>query len=164
MRPSSKTQGRSEMAPAHDVMTLTRVGPGTPMGNLLRRYWIPALTSEQLSEAGGRPVRVRLLGENLVAYRAPDGRIGLVEENCPHRGGSLAYARNEPGGLRCLYHGWKTNAEGAVIETPADPPESTFAKRICHPAYATREAGGIVWPTWDRATRSRCSHASPGSS
>ncbi len=90
-------------------------------------------------------MRVRLLGENLVAYRAPDGRIGLVEENCPHRGASLAYARNEPGGLRCLYHGWKINADGAVVETPAEPAESTFAKRICHPAYETREAGGIVW-------------------
>ena len=83
------------MAPAYDVMTLTRVGPGTPMGNLLRRYWIPALMSEQLPEAGGAPVRARLLGENLVAYRTNDGSIGLVEENCPHRGASLAYARNE---------------------------------------------------------------------
>ena len=133
------------MAAAHDVMTLTRVGPGTPMGNLLRRYWIPALMSEQLSEPGGAPTRVRLLGENLVAFRSPDGRIGLVEENCPHRGASLAYGRNELGGLRCLYHGWKINADGAVVETPAEPPESTFAKRICHTAYKVREAGGIVW-------------------
>ena len=89
------------MAAARSVMTLTRVGRH-PMGNLLRRYWIPALMSEQLSEPGGPPARVRLLGENLVAFRSPDGDIGLVEENCPHRGASLAYGRNEPGGLRCL--------------------------------------------------------------
>src|SRR5262249_18301661 len=92
--PQGTRQHEGSMAAAHDVMTPTRVGPGTPMGDLLRRYWIPALMSEQLTEAGGAPTRVRLLGENLVAFRSPDGRIGLVEENCPHRGASLAYGRN----------------------------------------------------------------------
>ena len=133
------------MAAQDDYMTLTRVGPGTPMGALLRRYWIPAVMSEQLPQTGGAPVRVRLLGENLVAFRDPEGTLGLVKEHCPHRGASLAYGRNEVGGLRCLYHGWKINAQGCVVETPAEPPESTFAKRICHPSYPLHEAGGIIW-------------------
>jgi phthalate 4,5-dioxygenase len=110
------------MAAQDDYMTLTRVGPGTPMGGLLRRYWIPAVMSEQLPEKGGAPVRVRLLGENLVAFRDPEGNLGLVKENCPHRGASLAYGRNEVGGLRCLYHGWKINVQGAIVDTPAEPP------------------------------------------
>ena len=98
------------------------------MGNLLRRYWIPAVMSEQLSERGGAPVRTRLLGENLVAFRDPQGKLGLVGEFCPHRGASLAYALNEDGGLRCLYHGWKISPAGSILDTPAEPPESTFAQ------------------------------------
>jgi nitrite reductase/ring-hydroxylating ferredoxin subunit len=128
-----------------DYMTLTRVGPGTPMGNLLRRYWTPAFMSEQLTEPGGAPVRVRLMGENLVGFRDPLGKLGLVKENCPHRGASLAYGRNELGGLRCLYHGWKISPEGSVLETPAEPSEPTFARKICHPSYPLHEAGGLIW-------------------
>jgi phthalate 4,5-dioxygenase oxygenase subunit len=124
---------------------LTEVGPGTPMGRLMRRYWIPAAVSEELPEPGGAPVRVGLLGERLVAFRDPDGRLGLVKEFCPHRGASLAYARNERGGLRCLYHGWKIEGGGAVLETPAEPTTSTFARKLCHVAYPVKEAGGIVW-------------------
>jgi phenylpropionate dioxygenase-like ring-hydroxylating dioxygenase large terminal subunit len=133
------------VAIADDYMILTRVGPGTPMGSLLRRYWIPAVMSEQLPERGGAPVRTRLLGENLVAFRDPRGAVGLLGEFCPHRGASLAYALNEGGGLRCLYHGWKINASGAIVDTPAEPPESTFAKKLCHTNYPVHEAGGIVW-------------------
>jgi phthalate 4,5-dioxygenase len=133
------------MAAHDDYMTLTSVGPGTPMGKLMRRYWIPAAMSEQIPEPGGAPARVRLLGEDLVAFRDPNGVIGLLEEYCPHRGASLAYGRNEAGGLRCLYHGWKISQAGAVVETPAEPPVSRIAQRICHTAYPTREAGGIVW-------------------
>jgi len=124
---------------------LTEVGPGTPMGRLMRRYWIPAAVSAELPDPGGAPVRIRLLGEKLVAFRDPDGRLGLVKEFCPHRGASLAYARNERGGLRCLYHGWKMSGTGAVLETPPEPAGSTFARKLCHPAYPVREAGGIVW-------------------
>jgi phthalate 4,5-dioxygenase oxygenase subunit len=131
---------------AHDdYMTLTRVGPGTPMGNLIRRYWIPAAMSEEILEPGGAPARVRLLGEDLVVFRDPNGVVGLVEEYCPHRGASLAYGRNEVGGLRCLYHGWKISQSGSVIDTPAEPPESTFARRIRHTCYPTHEAGGLIW-------------------
>lgn len=124
---------------------LTRVGPGTPMGALMRRYWIPAAVSEELTDPGGAPIRVGLLGERLVAFRGPSGDVGLVKEHCPHRGASLVYGRNEEGGLRCLYHGWKVNAKGQVVETPAEPKDSTFASKLCHVAYPVREAGGIVW-------------------
>ena len=90
-----------------DNELLTRVGPGTPMGTLMRRFWMPALLSEELPERDGSPVRVRLLCEDLVAYRDTNGDVGLVAENCPHRGASLFFGRNEEAGLRCVYHGWK---------------------------------------------------------
>jgi phthalate 4,5-dioxygenase oxygenase subunit len=124
---------------------LTRTGPGTPMGALMRRYWLPALLSEELPEPGGDPKRVRLLGEDLVAYRAADGRVGLLAEYCPHRGASLAYARSEDCGLRCIYHGWKIGVDGTLLETPPEPPESTFRNRLRHVAYATHEAAGLIW-------------------
>ncbi len=124
---------------------LTRVGPGTPLGALLRCYWFPALLAEELPEPGGDPKRVRLLGEDLVAYRAADGRVGLLAEYCPHRGASLAYARSEDCGLRCIYHGWKIGVDGAVLETPPEPPESTFRQRLRHVAYATHEVAGLIW-------------------
>ena len=97
---------------------LTRVHPGTPMGHLFRRYWIPALLSEEIPEPDGPPVRVRLLGEDLVAFRDTQGRIGLLDEHCAHRGTSLFFGRNEECGLRCIYHGWKYDIEGNVLETP----------------------------------------------
>ena len=133
------------MAAHDDYNVLTHVGPGTPMGNLVRRYWLPSLMSEQLQHPGGAPVRIRILGEDLVGYRDSEGRVGLVGEFCPHRHASLAYGRNEGGGLRCLYHGWKIDCAGTVLETPAEPPESTLRKRVRHTAYPTREAGGIIW-------------------
>jgi len=133
------------MAAHEDYNVLTRVGLGTPMGNLIRRYWIPSVMSEQIAQPGGAPVRVRLLGEDLVAYRDPDGQVGLIGEFCPHRHASLAYAQNERGGLRCLYHGWKMSCAGAVLETPAEPPESLLRTRVRHTAYPAREAGGIIW-------------------
>ena len=133
------------MTQDHHFMTLTRVSAGTPMGKLLRRYWLPVLLGEQLAERGGAPVRARLLGENLVGFRSPDGTLGLVGEHCPHRGASLAYGRNEDGGLRCHYHGWKIDGAGTVVETPAEPANSRFKERICHKHYPVHEAGGIVW-------------------
>ncbi|HEY7065444.1 MAG TPA: Rieske 2Fe-2S domain-containing protein [Chloroflexota bacterium] len=124
---------------------LTRVGPGTPMGALFRRYWLPALLADELPEPDGDPKRVRLLGEDLVAFRDTAGRVGLLAEPCPHRCASLAYGRNEGGGLRCIYHGWKLDVDGHILETPPEPPESTFKDRIKHVAYPTREVGGVVW-------------------
>jgi phthalate 4,5-dioxygenase oxygenase subunit len=132
---------------------LTRVGPGTPMGELMRRYWFPALLSEELPEPGGDPKRVRLLGEDLVAYRAEDGRVGLLAEYCPHRGASLAYARAEDCGLRCVYHGWKIGVDGSLLETPPEPPGSTFRNRLKHVAYATCEVADVIWAYMGPAER-----------
>ena len=125
--------------------TLTRVGHETRMGRFLRQYWISAAMSEEIRHPGGAPARVRLLGEPLIAFRDPTGKVGLVGEHCPHRGASLIYARNEPGGLRCLYHGWKIAPDGMVVDTPAEPAPSAYADKFCHAGYPTIEAGGIVW-------------------
>lgn len=124
---------------------LTRVGPGTPMGELMRRYWIPALLSEEIPEPDCSPVRVRLLGEDLVAFRDSAGTVGLLDEHCSHRGTSLFYGRNEECGLRCIYHGWKYDVRGNVLETPAEPPGSTLKHKVRHKAYPCREAAGIVF-------------------
>lgn len=123
---------------------LCRVGPETPMGKMMRRYWIPALLSSDL-EAGGDPKRVRLLGEDLVAFRDTNGRVGLLDELCPHRRASLALGRNENGALECLYHGWRIDCTGRIVDTPVEPEESTFKDRIRATAYSTYEAGGVVW-------------------
>lgn len=123
---------------------LCRVGAATPMGKMIRRYWIPALQGRDLV-AGGAPKRVRLLGEDFVAFRDPDGRAGFLDEYCPHRGASLVLARNEPGGLRCIYHGWKMDCSGAVVETPAEPDAYGFKDRVRANAYPLYEAGGLVW-------------------
>jgi phthalate 4,5-dioxygenase oxygenase subunit len=123
---------------------LTRTGPGTPMGQLFRQYWIPAMLSERLPEPDGAPIAVKLLGERLVAFRDTNGRVGLLDEFCPHRRVSLLYGRNEECGLRCAYHGWKFDVDGQVVETPAEV-NPNFGKSIRHVAYPTHEAGGIVW-------------------
>ncbi len=133
------------MVTAVENERLTQVGPGTPMGNLMRRYWIPAAMAEEISGPGGAPVRIKLLGESLVAYRDPHGTLGLMKEHCPHRGASLFYARNEADGLRCLYHGWKMGPTGQVLECPPESNSEEFASRLRHTAYPVREAGGIVW-------------------
>jgi phthalate 4,5-dioxygenase oxygenase subunit len=123
---------------------LTRTGADTPMGILMRRYWLPVCLGTDLV-AGGAPKRVRLLGENLVAFRSPGGTVGLVDEACPHRGTSLALAQNENCGLRCLYHGWVMNRDGAVVETPAEPEGSRMKERVTFVAYPVRESGGFVF-------------------
>jgi phenylpropionate dioxygenase-like ring-hydroxylating dioxygenase large terminal subunit len=130
---------------AQDNEILTRVGRGTPMGDLLRRYWTPALLSVELPDRDSVPVRVRLLGENLVAFRDTEGKVGLVAENCPHRGASMFFGRNEECGLRCPYHGWKFDVDGTCVDMPSEPPDSTFKNRVRIPAYPVHESGGIVW-------------------
>jgi phenylpropionate dioxygenase-like ring-hydroxylating dioxygenase large terminal subunit len=127
-----------------DNELLTRTGPGTPMGGLLRRYWMPVVRSSEL-DSGGRVKRVQLLGERLVVHRAPDGRPGLVGESCPHRGASLFFGRNEAGGMRCVYHGWKFALDGQCVDMPSEPPESSFAAKVCHVAYPCLDRGGVVW-------------------
>jgi phthalate 4,5-dioxygenase oxygenase subunit len=128
-----------------DNELLTGVGPGTPMGETFRRYWIPALLSEEIPHPDGPPVRVRLLGEALVAFRDSQGRVGLLDEHCSHRGTSLYYGRNEECGLRCIYHGWKYDIDGKILETPAEPPESRMKEKIRHTAYPCNEASGVVF-------------------
>ena len=124
---------------------LCRVEGDAPMGRLMRRHWVPALLSEQLIEPDGAPVRVRLFGENLVAFRDSDGRIGVLGENCPHRKASLFFGRNEEGGLRCLYHGWKFATDGQVLEMPSEPGASGFCDKVRHTSYPVNEAGGFIW-------------------
>ena len=124
---------------------LCRVGAGTPMGELMREYWLPALLSSELPEAGGAPVRVRLLGESLVAFRSTDHDVGLLAENCPHRQASLFFGRNEDCGLRCIYHGWKFDTSGQCVDMPNERPESAFAAKVRTTSYPCRERGGVVW-------------------
>jgi phthalate 4,5-dioxygenase len=133
------------MLPAKENELITRVGPGTPMGNAMRRYWVPAILSSEIAERDCPPVRVRLLGEHLVAFRDSDGRIGLVDEFCPHRRVSLYFGRNEECGLRCVYHGWKFDVEGNCLDQLNEPPEHQFNQHIHLTAYPTVELGGIVW-------------------
>ena len=125
---------------------LTRVENGAPMGEMIRQhYWLPAIPSSKL-EAGGRPFRVRLLGIDLVAFRSPDGSVGIVDERCAHRKASLALARNEEGGLRCIYHGWKFNPAGEVIEAPNHPgDQAQFCRHVKVNRYQAADRGGIVW-------------------
>lgn len=123
---------------------LCGVGPGTPMGQMLRRYWLPACLSEEL-EPEGAPVRIRLLGEDLVAFRDAAGTVSILDEHCPHRGASLALARSEDCALTCIYHGWKIAGNGEILDTPAEPEESDFRSRVRHVAYAAREAGDVIW-------------------
>ncbi len=133
------------MLSKEDNELLTRTGPDTPMGQLMRRYWVPALLSEELPEPDGRPVRVQLLGERLVAFRDTSGQVGLLEEACPHRGASLALGRNEEGALRCIYHGWQFDRTGRCRDMPTEPVGSTFPERVRAAAYPTREVAGLVW-------------------
>jgi len=128
----------------HNVL-LTRVGPGTPMGDLMRRYWIPALLSWELAEPDCPPVIVKLLGEELVAFRQTDGTVGIVGARCAHRRAHLFWGRNEENGIRCVYHGWKYDCEGRCVDMPSEPEESNFKDKVRIPAYPTHEVGGVVW-------------------
>ena len=114
------------------------------MGEIFRSYWLPAMLAERLPEPDGAPVAIKLLGERLVAFRDTEGRVGLLDEFCPHRRVSLLYGRNEECGLRCVYHGWKFDVEGRVVDTPTEL-NPDFGKTIEVTAYPTHEAGGIVW-------------------
>jgi len=124
---------------------LTRTGPGTPMGNLFRRYWIPALLASEVPEPDCPPVRVKLLSERLLAFRDTQGRVGVIDEFCAHRGVSLWFGRNEESGLRCAYHGWKYDFTGQCIEVPSEPVESGFCRRIKLTSYPCVELGDVIW-------------------
>ena len=124
---------------------LTRVGPGAPMGELMRRYWVPACFSHHLAEPDCPPIRVRLLCEDLVAFRDTEGRVGLVDERCPHRTASLFFGRNEECGLRCVYHGWKFDVEGNCVDMPSEPDGTGFQHKVKIKAYPCFERGGMIW-------------------
>jgi len=133
------------MLSAEENELLCRVEGEAAMGCLMRRHWIPACMSEEVAEPDGKPVRVRLLGEDLVAFRDSRRRLGVLDEHCPHRRASLALGRNEECGLRCLYHGWKVDVEGHVVDRPSEPRDIASVKPVRHKSYACREAGGFVW-------------------
>ncbi|NUZ06138.1 Rieske 2Fe-2S domain-containing protein [Piscinibacter koreensis] len=132
------------MLSPEDNERLTRVGPGTPMGQLMRLYWLPFLPAADLTP-DGQPQRVRLLGEELLAFRDSSGAIGLVDHACPHRGAPLVFARNEDCGLRCVYHGWKFGTDGRVLDMPAEPADTRLKDKIRLKHYACVERNGMVW-------------------
>jgi phenylpropionate dioxygenase-like ring-hydroxylating dioxygenase large terminal subunit len=124
---------------------LTLIGPGAAMGELFRRYWLPALLAEELPEPDCPPVRVKLLSERLLAFRDSDGKLGLIDEFCAHRGVSLWFGRNEESGLRCPYHGWKYDTSGQCIEVPSEPAASGYCQKIKLTSYPLIERGGVLW-------------------
>jgi phthalate 4,5-dioxygenase len=136
--------------PRDENELLTRVGPGTAMGSLMRRYWIPAAFSHQIAKPDSPPIRVRLLGENLVLFRDSQNRVGLLDEKCPHRTASLFFGRNEENGLRCVYHGIKFDVEGTCVDLPCVPQMSDVhranaQKQLAAKAYPCVERGDVVW-------------------
>jgi phthalate 4,5-dioxygenase oxygenase subunit len=124
---------------------LCRVEGDAPMGQLMRRHWTPVCLLEEVADADGTPVHARVFGEDLVVFRDSEGRVGVLEEACPHRGASLVYGRNEEGGLRCLYHGWKMDVSGNVLEMASEPAASSMIDKVRHRAYPAHEWGGMVW-------------------
>jgi len=133
------------MLTAADNELLTRTGPGSAMGEYFRRFWQPIALSAELAEPDCAPIRVRVMGEDLVAFRDTQGKVGLIEPHCPHRGANLFFGRNEEGGIRCVYHGWKFDVNGACLEMPNVPPGSGYHDKISLKAHPTREYGDIVW-------------------
>ena len=124
---------------------LARVGPGTPTGQMMRRYWMPTMLSWELPDPDCAPIRVRLLGEDMVAFRDTNGMVGVLDNYCPHRRASMFFGRNEECGLRCVYHGWKFDVDGNCVDMPSEPAESNFKDKVKIAAYATAEVGGIIW-------------------
>ncbi|MBO0762958.1 MAG: Rieske 2Fe-2S domain-containing protein, partial [Candidatus Dormibacteraeota bacterium] len=133
------------MLRAEENEYVCRIGPGTPMGNLMREYWVPAMLSSELPRPDCPPVRVLLLGEKLIAFRDSEGRVGLLANHCPHRGASLYFGRSEDCALRCVYHGWAFDVEGRCVDMPSEPPDSNFKNKVRATAYPCRERGGVVW-------------------
>jgi phenylpropionate dioxygenase-like ring-hydroxylating dioxygenase large terminal subunit len=133
------------MLSREDNELLCRIGPGTPMGNLMRQYWVPAALSSELPEPDGPLLRVRLLGEDLIGFRTTSGAVGLIQNSCPHRGASLFYGRNEDEGLRCVYHGWKFDVHGQCVDMPSEPIGTTYQSKVRAQTYPCVERGGVIW-------------------
>ncbi len=128
-----------------DNEALCRVGPGTLMGNFFREYWLPALQTGELPDPDCPPVRIKLLGEELIAFRDTTSAVGLIDNNCPHRRASLFFGRNEESGLRCVYHGWKFDVNGECVDMPSEPAESNFKDKVKIKSYPTHERNGVIW-------------------
>ncbi|HEY4134665.1 MAG TPA: Rieske 2Fe-2S domain-containing protein [Alphaproteobacteria bacterium] len=141
------------MLSKQDNERLTRIGPGTPMGEVLRRFWVPAVMSSEVAEPDSPPVKVKLLGEELIAFRDTSGRVGVVQEKCAHRTASLWLGRNEECGIRCVFHGWKFDVDGNCVDMPNEPPQFQFKERVKLKAYPTVELGDIVWAYMGPADR-----------
>jgi phthalate 4,5-dioxygenase len=133
------------MLSVQDNEILCRVGRGTPMGETMRQYWIPACVSSELPSPDCPPLRLKLLGEELIAFRVTSGKVGIIQNSCPHRGASLYFGRNEEEGLRCVYHGWKFDETGACVDMPSEPAESNFKNKVRATAYPCIERNGIIW-------------------
>src|SRR5438477_10966152 len=133
------------MLNAEENELLCRVGPGTAMGNLIRQYWIPAVISNELPAPDCPPMRLRMLGENLIAFRVTSGAVGIIQNACPHRGASLFFGRNEEEGLRCVYHGWTFEVSGQCVDMPSEPAESNFKSKIRATAYPCHEVNHMIW-------------------
>ena len=133
------------MLTAEENDLLTETGLETPMGQYFRRFWQPAILSEELSERDGSPIRVTIMREQLVAFRDSNGDVGLVDTKCPHRGADMYFGRNEECGLRCVYHGWKFDVHGKAVDLPNVPPGVRHHETVRIKSYPTREFGGIVW-------------------
>jgi nitrite reductase/ring-hydroxylating ferredoxin subunit len=141
------------MLSAEDNRFLTRSGPGTPMGELLRRFWLPVLLSEELPEPDGPPKKIAVLSEELLAFRDTRGRVGVIDQHCPHRGANLWLGRNEDCGIRCVYHGWKFDVDGRCVDMPTSYPDLNAKDKIRIKAYPAREWGGMVWAYMGPAER-----------
>ena len=128
-----------------DNELITQTGPGTPMGEYLRRYWVPALLSREIPGPDSPPVRVKIMSEELVAFRDTNGDVGLLDNYCPHRRASLFFGRNEESGIRCVYHGWKFDVNGDCVDMPSEPAESNFRDKVKIKSYPARDWGGFIW-------------------
>src|SRR5437588_8352207 len=133
------------MLTREDNELITNTNPGTPMGDLFRRFWLPVALSEELPGPDCVPQRVRILGEDLIAIRDTSGRPGLFDAYCPHRGAPMFFGRNEEDGLRCVYHGWKFDVSGACVDMPSEPAESNFKNKVRTRAYPCVERNGMIW-------------------
>ena len=136
-----------------DNRLVTRTGPGTPLGEYMRRFWLPALVSSELPSPDCPPIRLKLLSEQLIGYRTTSGKVGLIQNACPHRGASLFFGRNEEEGLRCVYHGWKFDVGGNCVDMPSEPAESNFKSKVKATAYPTIEKAGLIWAYMGPADR-----------
>ena len=133
------------MLTREDNELITQVGPGTPMGELFRRFWLPVMLAEEVPNADGTPVRLHVLNEKLIAFRDSEGRVGIVDSYCPHRGAPLFFGRNEECGIRCVYHGWKFDVDGNCVDLPNSPEGETYKDKVAIKSYPAIEKGGLIW-------------------